>query len=342
VAWERVPWAELDRRGNRSVFCSRAWLEYLSAEMAVRPVVARVLVDDRPRGWFTGAIARHGGVRLLGAPLPGWGTSYMGVDWDDPADDVLSPVAVAALRRWATFRLRCAHVEVMVRSDPRHFPTPPGTTPGIFHSYQCDLSDDAAMLSAMSTNARRNLRRAERRGVRVEAVSGDASREFVETCHRQLVQAFARRGTRPSAGVQRLYRMVEAVHPSGQLLLLRALDATGRTAATSISVGKEGGTAVFLMGAGEPSLLGDRPNDAVMWAAMRTWRDRGATRFDFGGGGTYKEKFGAQPVNSVWLRSSILPGTEPVRAWLRTAEARRRSLLAGPTGARGDTAGRKG
>lgn len=333
VPWERVPWDQLDRRATRSVFCTRAWLRYLSAESGVTPVVARVVVDDRPRGWFTGAIARRFGLRLLGSPLPGWGTSYMGFDWDDPADEVLAPVAAAAVRRWATAQLRCVHVELMVRSDPTVFPTPPGTTAGVFHSYQCDLVDDDAMLSAMSTNGRRNLRRAERRGLQVEPVAGDGTDDFVETCHRQLTLAFARRGSRPSYGVERIRRLVRVVHPSGSLLLLRAVDASGRTAATSISAGMVGGTAVFLMGAGEPSLLGDRPNDAVMWAAMRWWRDRGATRFDFGGGGTYKEKFGGRAVESVWLRSSILPGTDPARAWLRRAEARRRSLHTGSSGA---------
>lgn len=325
VPLDRVPWGALDSLPGRSVFCTREWLTYLERSQRVTPVVARVLIDDRPRGWFTGAVAHRSGVRLLGSPLPGWGTSYMGVEWDDPSDAELTPVALAAVRRWASGSLRCAHFEVLVRVAPAGFELPPGTTLGIFHSYRRLLVDDDALLAGMSSNGRRNVRRAERFGVRVEEVGAHGADDFVDVCYRQLAQAFARRGTRPSYSVARVRELVDAVHPSGHLLLLRARDAAGRTAATSISAGLPGGTAVFLMGAGDPELLDVRPNEAVMWAAMRRWRDRGAVDFDFGGGGTYKRKFGAEPVDSVWLRGSVVPGTEPMRNWARRTEARRRA-----------------
>jgi CelD/BcsL family acetyltransferase involved in cellulose biosynthesis len=288
-------------------------------------MVARVVLDDEPVGWFTAATVTLGGIRVLGSPLPGWGTSYMGFDWDDVADERLTPVALAAARRWSVAN-RCAHLEVIVRTDPDDLTVPPGCTVEPFHSYRLDLVDDDTMFADLSTNARRNVRRAERRGVAIEQVDplGPEAAPAIEACYGHLLAAFGRRGTRPSFGADRLHQLVRTVGPSGQLLLLRARDPRGRTAATSLSVGRPGGTAVFLTGAGDPDLLDLRPNDAIMWAAMRTWRDRGAVDFDLGGGGTYKAKFGARPTRSSRVVAPAVPGAVAVRGLARTAESRLR------------------
>ncbi len=321
-------WHQLDALPGRSVFCRSDWLGYLAASQRAEPVVARVRLDGRGVGWFTGAVVRRGGLRFLGSPLPGWGTSYMGFAWDDPEDAVLLSVALAATRRWALGTMGCAHLEVLCRADPSTVELPGGVTASTFHSYRRTLVDDATMLSAMSTNARRNLRRAQRHGLRVEVVESGGAAGFATQYYEQARHAFARRGTRPSYGEARVLQLIEHLHPGGHLLLLRARTESGQVAATGISAGVPGGTAVFLMGAADPELLGDRPNEAVMWAAMRNWRDRGAEVFDFGGGGVYKEKFGCDPCESLWVRSSILPGAEPARAAVQRVEgwARRRDV----------------
>lgn len=319
VPLSEVPWDDLDGRPDRSVFCTAAWLRFLATSQQVRPVVARVLLDGAPVGWFSAAVRSRAGLRLLGSPLPGWSTSYMGFDWDDPGDARLLPVALAAARRWAFVDLRCVHIEVLSRVDPATLELPPGATCGVFHSYARTLADDDTMFAAMSTNARRNIRRAERRLLAVEEVGSRDTAGFAGECYAQVRDAFLRRGVSPTYGGDRIRDLLDAMLPSGNLLALRALTEDGRTAGTCISAGMAGGRAVFLTGAADPFLLDVRPNEALMWHTMRAWRDRGAHTFDFGGGGTYKLKFGCTPVESAWVRSSLLPGAEPARAaakWL--------------------------
>lgn len=317
VPLARVPWDELDRRDTRSVFCTHEWLDFLRASQRAQPVVARVLLDREPVGWFTGAVVRRGGVRLLGSPLPGWSTSYMGYDWDDPSVGSLLPLALAATRRWAHARLGCAHLEVLARVDPGDLAVPPGMSYATFHSFERSLVDDATMLAAMSTNARRNIRRSQRRGVRIEAVGAEHAADFAWESFSQVRNAFLRREVSPSYGPRRTRELLDAMLPGGRLLATRAVTADGRCAGTCISAGTPGGRATFLTGAADPTMLDVRPNEALMWHAMTTWRDRGALVFDFGGGGTYKQKFGCDPVESAWVRSSLLPGAEPARATAR-------------------------
>jgi hypothetical protein len=38
-----------------------------------------------------------------------------------------------------------------------------------------------------------------------------------------------------------------------------------------------------------------RPNEFLHWYALRDWKARGVKMFDWGGGGTYKEKYGVEP-----------------------------------------------
>lgn len=326
VPVDAVPWDDLDTRPGRSVFCTRGWLRHLERSQGVEPAVGRVLLDGRELGWFTGATGRRAGVPMLGAPLPGWGTSYMGFDWDDPLDPRVLPAALAAVRRWSIQELRCAHTEVLVRVDPLTLEIPPGMTCGLFHSYERTLVDDDTMLAGMSTNARRNIARSVRRGVVIEAVEPAGASGFADECFAQVRDAFLRRGVRPTFDVDRVRHLLDAMLTDGHLLALRALTPEGRPAGTALSAGVPGGRAVFLTGAADPGMLDIRPNEALMWEAMRRWRDRGCDVFDFGGGGTYKLKFGCRPVDSAWLRSSVLPGAEVLRTGARRAHRRAHHL----------------
>jgi len=52
------------------------------------------------------------GMRILGSPLPGWTTSYMGVVLQPEVSRV---EALAALKRFAFEDLKCVHMEIMDR-----------------------------------------------------------------------------------------------------------------------------------------------------------------------------------------------------------------------------------
>ena len=65
-------------------------------------------------------MTRRLGIRILGSPLPGWTTSYMGFNL---AEGVSRREAVRALLAYAHDSLGCAHVEVR---DRRLSPEPIG------------------------------------------------------------------------------------------------------------------------------------------------------------------------------------------------------------------------
>lgn len=312
-----VAWEQLEARPGRSIFSSRAWLDFLADSQGARPVVARLLVDDEPCGWFTGAVVRRLGLKVLGSPLRGWTTSWMGFDLDHevPADALLG-----AARRLAFSELGCVHLELMDRALVAPEPLPRGFRVDRLPGWELRLDrDDDRLLEAMRPNGRRDVRRAVRNGIVVEEVDPVADPGFAAEYYAQVRTAFAKRGRTPTYPQRRVEQMIEHLHPTGVLVLLRARAEDGRPAATGLFPGVPGGTAVFWMGASDPDLQSSLPNEALMWQALRTWRDRGALRFDFGGGGTYKRKYGGTPIEVPWFRVSRIGALEHAREGVRRA-----------------------
>jgi hypothetical protein len=334
VALADVPWSDLDALPDRTVCQRRPWLEFLAASQRARPVVAAVHDGPDLVAWFSGARIRRFGVPILGSPFRGWTTSYMGFNLVDPDAD--RSALVAALPSFAFRDLGCAHVEVM----DRHLTAPPadGTwSHTSFGGWELDLRPPVDDLFAATTQSCRwTVRKAGRNGI---TVAEHEAPGFAALYHRQLTEVFARQGKRPPFPESRVAQLVDALPPEQRLLLV-ARRADGLPIATGFFVGSghehdpagpapgpEQDHTAYLWGMA--STLADRhlyPNEAVMWAGITGWRERGATRFDFGGGGRFKAKFRGRPISTAWLRSSRWPVLERGRALAARAQARRTRL----------------
>jgi hypothetical protein len=323
LALHDVDFEGLDRRPDRTIFQTREWLEFLVSSQDAEPVVAEVTEDGAPIGYFTGAIVRRFGLKILGSPLRGWTTSYMGFNLDEPER---LGAAIEALPTFAFRQLGCIHLEVMDRScSPDSAPS--GFQAGRLAGYELDLGgDDDSLLARMTSHGRRDVRRSLRNGITVEEVDPTADTSFVPEYYEQVCQSFGKRSLTPTYPIERVELMVRHLFPTGRLLLLRARVADGTPAATGIFPGLPGSTAVFWMGASHRPLQSQLPNEALMWHALRTWRDRGAVRFDFGGGGRYKAKYGGDEIRVPWLRRSRFGVLEHGRAAALQLARRRQRL----------------
>ena len=97
----------------RTLYQSPSWLAFLEETQKGEIVIAALHEGNLVLGYFAGLMIRKFRLRILGGPLPGWSTSYMGL--------VLRPEvprmdAVEALRRFAFRDLNCIHLELMDRN----------------------------------------------------------------------------------------------------------------------------------------------------------------------------------------------------------------------------------
>jgi hypothetical protein len=283
--------------------------------------VARLEDGGATVGYFTGIVVRRLGVRIMGSPFPGWTTPYLGFNL---APGLPRADAVGALLPFVFRELGCLHLELsdplMTRSDVASFgfETQVGTT------FVSDLREgEDALFSRMESSTRRAIRKAEKSGVTIEEASPAG---FADEYYEHLVDVFAKQHLRPTYDRARVDGLIRNVHPSGDLLLLRARDPDGRSIATGIFPGYNRRSHFWGNGSlREYQIL--RPNEAIHWAAMRYWKARGIHAHDWGGGGDYKEKYGGERAETLHFRLSRYAAIGTARQVARAAYYLPRTIM---------------
>jgi CelD/BcsL family acetyltransferase involved in cellulose biosynthesis len=312
---ERVPYdskwwdCTLNQFADRNVYQTSAWLAFLEETQKGEVVIAALREGNSVLGYFSGLVVQTLGVRLLGSPLPGWSTSYMGFNLHS---SLPRSAALEALRRFAFHDLQCAHMEVM----DRRFGQPETRVPRFrcheYKGFEIDLrQSEEELFAGVSSSCRTCIRKAAKSGVSLEQVDMD-DEAFVEEYCAQMQDVFAKQKLVPTYDAERVRAVIRHLGPTGHLLLLRARDAEGRSIATGIYPAMH--TRAYIWGGAS---LRDfqilRPNEALTWRLMTVLKKRGIQFFDLGGGGEYKQKYGGARISVPWLRSSRYPFLETLR-----------------------------
>ncbi len=296
---------------DRTVFSAPEWLSFLVESQQAKPVFAEILLGNRAVGYFSGLVFNTLGVKILGSPMPGWTTSYMGPNL---CPGIFRPDAVRAIVRCAFEQWRCAHVELMDRGISCQDAAALGYAFRTFSGFEIDLTQsEERVLANMTSACRRCIRSAEKRGVVIERAHDD---EFVDDYFDQLLDVFKRQGLVPHYGKDRVRCLIKHHRGTERLLLLRARDPQGQCIATGIFPAMHD-TMYFWGGASWRASQCYRPNEALQWHAMRYWKAVGIRRYDMGGGGEYKRKYGGREIVVPWLRASKYCGLETLRAAAR-------------------------
>jgi CelD/BcsL family acetyltransferase involved in cellulose biosynthesis len=318
---QSADWKRMDAMPDRVVFQTREWVEFLAATQNAEPVVAVVRDNGEDLGYFTGLVVTRFGVRILGSPFPGWTTDYLGFNL---APGVDRREAAEALLRFAFGPLRCLHVELCDRNlGADDLAGSRYETDRSRKTYVLDLTGgEEDVFGRMTSACRRAVRKGAKVGVHVEVAPGSG---FAEEYHEQLREVFARQSLVPTYGVQRVRELIRHLGDTDRLLLLRAVAPDGQGIATGIFLAFND-MAVFWGGASlrEQQIL--RPNEAVFWHAIRWARERGCTTLDFGGGGEYKTRYGAQELWVPRFRCSRIPVLAPLRTAAETLVDARQSF----------------
>jgi GNAT acetyltransferase-like protein len=295
---DAVDWDVLDRFVDRTVFQTREWIQFIRQAQRATPLIAEVREGKEVVGYFTGLTFTRLGVKILGSSFPGWTTPYIGFNLVPGAS---RRAALAAVEDLAWNRLKCLHMEV---SDPE-FVAGDGTSLGFacefYNSYITDLrKSEDELFDGMDSACRRCIRKAEKSGVTIEEAHDMA---FADEYYEQLVDVFAKQNLVPTYTVHRVRALIGNLEPAGRILLLRARGPDGKCIASGIFPGFNR-TAEFWGNASFRESQSLRPNELIHWYAMRYWKRRGVERYDWGGEGKYKEKYGCVSHRVPWFTKS--------------------------------------
>lgn len=300
-------WARLERFEDRLVYQTPEWLSFIARAQGAEPVLAEVREGEEVAGYFTGLVAKRFGIPILGSPMPGWTTAFMGFNLEPGAS---RRAATEALLDFGFGPLGCMHLELRDRHLGAEEVAGLGMEITPWHGLELDMTGtiDEVFMSVKGPT-RTAIRKAEKGGVTVEEAGADG---FAEEFHAQLTDVFAKQSLVPPYGPGRIRELVEEVHPGGRLLLLRARNSAGDSIATGIFPGT-GGWMHFLAGASWREHQALRPNEALMWEAVRRWHERGVKACDLGGFMDYKRKWNPIEVRPPFLRRSRNPAIARLR-----------------------------
>lgn len=288
----------LHQFSDRGVYQSPGWLAFLAETQRGKIVTAALRDGDATVGYFSGLIVRKFGLSLLGSPLPGWTTSYMGFNLED---GVPRMAAVEALRCFAFRELGCAHLELMDRGLDADSVQANNFTSRAYQGFEIDLEqDESALFSRLKPECRTCIRKAARSGVSIEEARDD---DFAAEYYAQLQDVFGKQGLAPTYGVERVAALIRHLSPTGNLLLLRARDSEGRSIATAVCVAMHRRGFVWGTASWRPFQY-LRPNEMLFWHAMLRLKARGIRFLDLCGAGDYKRKYGGYQISIPWLQGS--------------------------------------
>lgn len=301
-----IDWTELDGLDDRMVSQRRAWLEFVAQTQRGEVVVARMIDDGETVGFLSGVLVRRLGLRIFGSPMDGWSTPFMGFNLKP---GVARRDALHAAEAFAFEDLGCVHMELR----DRNLTVEDGAAFGFKHrvrqSFESDLALDEKILFARLEAQCRKVRQAIRHGVTVEEA---APQGFAEEYYSQLLDVFAKHPFKPTVPLSRIRALIQHVHPTGDLLLLRAVGSCGKRIATCICpVMRNWG--VLWGAASYRSEQHLRPNELLLWEAIRRCKSRGVTVFDCGEGGDYKKKYGVEEIRNLHFFESAHPMLQVTR-----------------------------
>jgi hypothetical protein len=314
-------WKRLNGFADRTVFQTREWLQFVAESQNALPVLAELRESSDVLGYFSGLTFSKFGMKVLGSSFPGWTTPYIGFNLNP---GVPRRAALEALEEFAWDDLKCLHLEV---SDP-NFAFEDGQAAGFkteyYASYRTDLArSEEELFNGMESACRRCIRKGEKSGLKTEEAHDLA---FADEYYEQLQDVFAKQSLVPTYSVERVRALVRNLEPSGNILLVRARDPEGKCIATGIYPGFNQ-IAEFWGNASFRAYQSLRPNEACHWYAMRYWKKRGVSIFDWGGEGTYKEKYGGTPHRVPWFTKSRYRIVGALRNEARNMFARKQKFL---------------
>jgi hypothetical protein len=271
---------------SRQLFHRRAWLDYLAASRRLQLRFWAIRDHGRTVGYFCGGVLRKGPFRILGSPLKGWGTNFLGPVANPDLDQRAFLAAMDDLA--ARERLAVVEMESPLLSDApmeAH-----GYEPAAQQTYVIELSPDdpGKVWDRIDLKSRQKIRKARRLGVSVRETTGAA---FAAEFYDQFVEVLARKTLSPPYGPDCPRVLLEVLGPHGMVYALDVTDPDGRSIATGIFP-HDDRTVYFWGGASRLTGWQFSPNDLLQWTAMEAACLRGLRTYNMCGYGYFKSKFG--------------------------------------------------
>jgi hypothetical protein len=272
---------------SKCLFHQSVWLRYLEETQGARTLRFRITDNGRTGGYFVGLIVKKGPLRIMGSPLPGWTTDYMGpvVNKDFDFEKFLD----ALDHTCRTMKIH--HIELCSQFLSPDLMRSRGYSVQDSSTFIIPLSEDVdQMWRNLDRKCRQNIRKGISNNLVVEECDDPA---VIDEHHAELVDVFAKQKLVPTYPVERVRSLFRILSP-GSIIVLRVRQGEKVIATALLPYDNR---CVYLFGAASwrtyQSLY---PNELLYWTAMTMFAKKGMSLLDMCGDGNYKAKYGAVEV----------------------------------------------
>ncbi len=288
---EKTPeWDRLTAPFNsRELFHRSIWLRFLQATQGATPLLCTIRAGDAPIGYFSGGIVRKGPFKILGSPLKGWGTNFMG-----PIANHLDQEAFLRALDELARRERLSIVELEGRALSEQSMARAGYEATLGKTFLVKLlpeTPDGAWNNLEST-CRNRVRKAIKSGLFAEDCDDP---EVVDEFYGFYSNLMAHKRLPMPYGVERARQLFRHLKTEGLLFAVRVKNKQGEVLAAGLYP-HDDRCMYFWGGASSLTQREVCPNEFLHWSAMSFAIQRGVQLYDTCGPGQFKKKFGGELV----------------------------------------------
>lgn len=274
---------------NKAIFTTVEWIKFIEEDSKAKPIILRIKKKGTYIGYFTSLMVKKFGVTIIASPFSGWSTCFMGFDciFMKHKTEVLYELSEYLFKKF-----KCIYIEIIDRDITIEQAKSTGLDYVPISTLELNINKtDDEIFKVFKTDCRNFIRQFERRGaILEEAIPND---KFAEEYYEQLKDVFAKQGWVPTYSLDKVKCLLRHLSGTNMLLCLRVRDPEGLSIATSIFIGYRE-KCFFWGGASLRAYQSYRPNEYMIWHAVKYWRERGCEVFDMVGVRDYKRKFGSE------------------------------------------------
>ena len=275
---------------NKIIYTTEDWYKYLQLDSGVIPVVIKIYQNEQAIGYFYAGEIKKFGIKIIASPFSGWSTCWMGFEVKEGVDkfDLIEP-----LWKYLTKELYYFYAEIIDRDFDFEEAQKRGFVCEDFPTLDLYINrTDEELFKVFKTDCRNFIRQFERRGASIEIAKPDDV--FAEEYYNQLIDVFAKQDLVPSYSLEKVKNIMHTFSGTDKILCLRVKNPEGASIASSIFFGFNK-KAFFWGGASYREHQHYRPNEYMIWTAIKYWREKGCEVLDMVGDRAYKRKFGPVP-----------------------------------------------
>jgi hypothetical protein len=299
---------QFDEFYSKTLFHEPAWLDYLQRTNKGKPRFLQIGdPSDNHDAYHVFLEKRLGPLKVMGSPLPGWTTNFMGPLLRYEAD------LVSVIEAIKTYIARNGFVYAEIKNPylDAGVMTSCGFSPVRHETALLTLDEDEEKAwSRLKSTARNRIRKAEKT-LTVEATRDVA---LIDEYYSLVVERYREQGMAFPFSVERLHRLAECLIPHDKLVMIKVTHGE-RVAAAGLFPHDE--RAIYYFGgASQRDMVAHCPNELMHWAVIRYAVERGIRTYDLCGTSQFKRKFGAVDMETASWCYSPVPGLLAARSLL--------------------------